>query len=45
MAQNKNLKMVTANDAREAAQRVNAASQQKIDEKQSAFEKILAGIE
>ena len=45
MAQNKNLKMVTANDAREAAQRVNAASQQKIDEKQGAFEKILAGIE
>ena len=45
MAQNNNLKIVTANDAREAAQRVNAASQQKIDEKQGAFEKILAGIE
>ena len=43
MAQNNNI--IKFEDARKAAQAVNQASQDKIEQKQGAFEKLFAGIE
>ena len=42
MAQNK---IINFEDARKAAQNINQASQKKIEEKQNAFETILAGVQ
>ena len=44
MAQNKN-NIIKFEDARKAAQAVNQASQDKIEQKQGAFEKLFTGIE
>ncbi len=45
MAQNNNNNIIKFEDARKAAQAVNQTSQDKIEQKQGAFEKLFAGIE